>query len=276
MLPEFEILKNVDSILLAMHQASKIAMQYYLAKDIGLQIKKDETPVTKADIEISDLIDKSLRSIFKYLNPAPSFICEEKLFGLSLPLSDMLFITDPIDGTRDFVKKTKEFTINIGVCYKGEPIAGFVAAPAFDTCYYGILGHGAYMINDFSTSQLVDKKKISTSDKTKDLILTVSSNPKEAELITKLRNTLDISEVKVINSSLKGCLVASGVCDIYYRSCPTNEWDTAAIHGLVIAAGGFAESLANIPFSYGKIEHSFANPKSFYMANLKNDSKLSI
>ncbi len=287
---------KLNDIVSLMRELSILALSYQnITEPNTVMQKEDLSPVTKADLEISARIHDWLLKNFSHLQPSPRFICEERLKQSNNPISDLVFLVDPIDGTREFVKKTKFFTINIAICYKGEPVAGFVAAPAFSEFYYGICGKGAFVMEDFLKGnsakdvfkQIFVKNYLNLSDDCVIKILT-SSNSQDIAFAKDFvsKNNIKKFQLSTVNSSFKGCLVAKGSYDFYLRNSPTNQWDIAAVHAIVIAAGGCFKSFDTEPFTgyagygYNKdikthINNIFKSPISFYLGACYDKSGLS-
>jgi 3'(2'), 5'-bisphosphate nucleotidase len=283
------IAARVCNLVSLMRDLSILALKYQeQIEPCSVMQKQDLSPVTNADIEISTIIHNWLEGNFASLSPSPSFVCEERIGKSNFNISNLVFLTDPIDGTREFIKKTKFFTINIGICYKGKPIAGFVAAPAFDEFYYGICGDGAFVLQNFLHTnpashvfkQIFAKTSPDNLKLADDCVVKIltSSNSKDIAFAKDFafKNNIKNFELTTINSSLKGCLVARGDYDFYLRNSPTNQWDIAAIHAIVVAAGGRFKNLSTEPFlGYcmqggdnsiaTNISSAFKSPVSFYL-----------
>ncbi|CAN0044474.1 unnamed protein product [Chrysoparadoxa australica] len=215
-------------------------MDIYTYADFNIELKGDESPLTKADIASHDVI-------VKYLNETGIPVLSEE--GKDLPYSERkdwntLWIVDPIDGTKEFIKKNGEFTVNIALVENGLPILGVVLAPALDVLYYGAKGIGSFKVDLSKGSDMESILKNGTAlpmDRKDGKYVAVASRSHMSEetvdFITDLEKEHGTVETVSMGSSLKICLVAEGVADCYPRFAPTMEWDTAAGHGLVAAAG---------------------------------------
>ena len=227
--------KMYEIFLNAALQAAKMVikpiMDIYNSHDLNVEIKSDNSPVTKAD----KLADKILKDYLSSLFPNHGFLTEESFDDFSRLNKDYVWIIDPIDGTKDFINKDDEFTTNIALCYKHEIVVGVVLIPAYNEIYYAIKGKGAFHIDKNGSI-----KKIHVNNKTENLTCLISvfhHNVKEQNMI--LRHADKITKVLKKGSSIKACLISSGEAEISYRLSPmTKEWDTAAINIIVNEAGG--------------------------------------
>jgi len=223
---------NQDKWLLLAIKAAKAAGEKILDiynQDFEVKFKKDKSPLTLADQKANEIIESYL------INSKIPILSEE---GNQQEYEqrknwDMLWIVDPLDGTKEFVKKNGEFTVNISLVEKGIPIIGVIFAPV-----KGILYYGSYK----GVFREINEKTIQLPIKNKSQILYVvasrSHNTKETdEYFEKLKKEKGAIEILSIGSSLKFCLVAEGSADIYPRFSPTMEWDTAAGHAIANYAG---------------------------------------
>ena len=216
--------------------AGKLIMTYFSGQFTTRQ-KEDNSPVTDADIAANQLITAALLQ----LAPNIPIIAEEDeeagTHGHSL-----FWLVDPLDGTRSFVRGEGEFTVNIGLIQHGKPVLGVIYVPTTQTMYYGAIGTGAFK----NTVPIMAR-----TAPTDGLIVTRSkSHPSPAT--TAYMETLKIREVRSGSSSIKFCEIAEGRADIYPRFGRTMEWDTAAGHAILAAAGGRVETTDGKPLTYGK------------------------
>lgn len=237
-----------------MVKSSEIAMRHYAniqTGDCKVMTKADASPLTEADLEIDRFLFGELENAFSNI----PIVTEERAQSHTLDVSKgMFFLVDPIDGTKEFINKSDEFTVNIGLLNEGMPVAGIVCAPALNECYLGIVGEGATLL-DMKTN---NSKSISVSNANNEALLVVASR---SHLTPENQHFIDInnvSETKNAGSSLKFCLLAKGEADIYPRFGPTMEWDTAAGHAVLLAAGGVVNNLDGTILKYAK--PSFKNP----------------
>lgn len=164
----------------------------------------------------------------------------------------LFWLVDPLDGTKEFIKRNGEFTVNIALIQGHEPVLGVVHAPALDTTYSAAKGYGA-----FKGDGLADPSRITTSDPDGKVRVVVSrshAGPETENFLERLRERIELEFVS-IGSSLKLCLIAEGRAHLYPRLGPTMEWDTAAAHCVVESAGGFVkEKGSGKPLRYNKRE----------------------
>jgi 3'(2'), 5'-bisphosphate nucleotidase len=222
--------------------AGVVVMKHY---DAGCEAreKSDRSPVTDADEEAEKLILAELAAAFAGV---PVVAEEEAAAGRVAKVSSRFFLVDPVDGTKEFVKRGGEFTVNIGEVVDGRPVAGVVYAPAIGRLFVGGEGDGAFELRGD------EMRAIAARTAPADGLVAVSSrshpDPKTAEYLA----TLNIKGETNAGSSLKFCLVAAGEADIYPRAGTTMEWDTAAGHAVLAAAGGTVTTWDGAPFVYGK------------------------
>lgn len=235
-----------------MEKASAIAMSHYTSfnADSGVMKKSDDTPLTRADLEVDAFIGAALASAF----PDIPVVTEERAASHDLDVSGTsFFLVDPIDGTREFINKRDEFTVNIALVHDGAPIAGIVAAPALGAVYCGLVGDGVWL-----DIQGEGRKPIAVGKPDNEALMVVASRSHLSEETSAFIAANKVANTRNAGSSLKFCLLARGDADLYPRFGPTMEWDTAAGHAVLLAAGGFVNTLDGKPLTYGKAE--FRNP----------------
>lgn len=248
--------KFVTPLTETMIRAGDVVMEVY-ETDFEVYGKADQSPVTEADRRGEEIITAAL------LEMAPDIPVvgeEAKSEGNCPDISGGTFwLVDPLDGTKEFIKKGGDFTVNIGLIKDGHPILGFVLAPAQNKLYWGIVGKGAW-IADVVAGEAVNIREISARPSDKDnLVIVASKSHRSSELEAYLENFPGAENVS-IGSSLKLCLLATGEADLYPRLGPTCEWDTAAAHAVLLAAGGTVETPEGTPLTYGKDLTTFLNP----------------
>ena len=236
--------KELEIALLACKEAMKNIMKYYNA-GFHVEIKSDESPVTEAD-KTSDVL---IKEIISKEFPNYSFLTEESDDDLSRLDNDYVFIVDPLDGTKDFVHKDDEFTVNIALSYKHKAVLGVVGVPAKNIIYYAVYGNGAFKIDENGKIS-----QIHVSSKTEDLTCLISVfHSNENEDAVRLKYKDKITKVIKKGSSLKACLIAEGKAEISYRlSQGTKEWDTAAFQIIVEEAGGLVLKIDKTPMTYNR------------------------
>ncbi len=219
---------NIEDIEIIARAAGKAIMEIY-QQDFHIELKEDKSPLTEADIKANNIICDALKA----LHPEIPILSEE---GKSISYAvrknwEYFWLIDPIDGTKEYIKKTGEFTVNIALIYKDKPVLGVVYAPAIDDLYWSKENEGAY-----KNSQ---KLPLVVNESPKEKLTVVASASHPSKETKKFIDALDTKEIKLIakGSSLKLCMVAEGVADIYPRLAPTMEWDTGAAHAVVLEAG---------------------------------------
>ena len=232
--------------------------------EFDVNFKSDQSPLTKADILSNKIICQSLKKI----TPDVPILSEE---SSTIPYHErskwnQYWLIDPLDGTKEFIKKNGEFTTNIALIYKNRPIFGMIHVPVSNEIFWGSKEMGSYHING---SSLSNKKKISVSQKTNDNLRIVSSRSHPSGDLKRLLDKLENFELVSIGSSLKFCLIAKGEADCYPRFGPTSEWDSAAGEAILEAAGGSVVKLNGETLKYN-LKKDFINP-SFFAINHKND-----
>lgn len=236
--------KELEFALKAASAAKEVILKFY-KEGFHVEIKEDNSPVTEADKNSDEVI----RSILSKEFPHYAFLTEESNDDKKRLENDFVWIIDPLDGTKDFVKKDDEFTINIALAYKHEVVLGVVCAPALDVTYYGLKGVGAFKVDK-------NKKviKIHVNNKLENLTCLRSIfhfSKLEEETIAKHQDK--ITKVLKAGSSLKACLISEGKAEISYRlSSGTKEWDTAAFQIIVEEAGGFVLKLDKTKMYYNR------------------------
>lgn len=233
----------VDVIKIAMDAGEKILDIY--ETDFEVESKEDQSPLTLADKQSHETIVKGLLSRFDGI----PILSEE---GKHISYEDRrkweyFWLVDPLDGTKEFVKRNGEFTVNIALIHNGAPVLGVIYAPILDIVYFGKEGLGSFKLNKAMKSNLTSEAEIlkaaiklpAMKNEQISAVASRSHMSKETEdYIDKVR--LKFGEVSITSagSSLKLCLVAEGKADVYPRFAPTMEWDTAAGQAIVEQAGG--------------------------------------
>jgi len=221
--------------------------------DIEVEYKGDESPLTQADKSSNDLIIRELDS----LDLGYPILSEE---GKTIPFAQRktwhrYWLIDPLDGTKEFIKKNGEFTVNIALVENGQTILGVVYAPVLDVCYYAAKGLGAHKQTSDLDSNPIAVRRYQEGE-VWNVVASRSHLSAETEaLVAKLGS----SEFVSMGSSLKLCLVAEGSAHLYPRLAPTSEWDTAAAQCIVEQAGGKVVTPELIPLQYNT-KDSLLNP----------------
>ena len=210
--------------------------------------------MTKADTAAAAYITDILSAQF----PDHAILCEETVDDKSRLFEELCWIIDPLDGTKEYISGNGEFTVNIALVYKGTPVLGVVYVPVTKEIYYAKEASGAFYMDN----------KIKVSKRKRNLVMAVSRSH-----ITSRENLLmkdkRVSNVIIKGSSIKGCLVARGAADVYYRYGHTMEWDTAAMHCIIKESGGIFMQLDDTQMTYNREDN--VNKKGFYaINNIKN------
>ena len=243
---------------LAIEAGNKI-MEIYNSDDFEIKTKSDDSPVTAADEAADAIISAGLRAAF----PEMMLVTEEQSDSHKAK-GDTFLIVDPLDGTKEFIHRRGDFTVNIAVVEKGVPTRGVVYAPAKDRMFYtqadgqSVEETGEMAIDTVGPTQLIGVAKADNSA----LMVVASKSHRDAATDAYI-GKYQVKDSKSAGSSLKFCLVATGEADIYPRVGRTMEWDTAAGHAVLAGAGGQVVRFDDhTPLVYGK--EDFANP--FFIA----------
>ena len=244
-----ELKALADQLVTTMRSAGAIIMDIYKT-DFHVASKTDDSPVTRADQEAEVVILAALRE----LTPGIPIVAEEAVAAGEVPVVEEKFwLVDPLDGTKEFISKNGEFTVNIALIQNAQPLMGLVYAPAIDQLYVGIVGLGAYRHSAAGIQQLTTRQVPFEG-----LTVIASRSHGDADALDKFLAGKKVAQLKSAGSSLKICLVAAGEADIYPRLGRTMEWDIAAGHAVLLAAGGLITETDGSAFHYGKPD--FANP----------------
>lgn len=245
----------IELARLAQAAGQKI-MEIY-ASDFEAKAKADASPVTEADVAAEAVILAGLAKLY----PDIPVVAEEQVAaGKQVEAGKRFFLVDPLDGTKEFISRNGEFTVNIGLIESNVPVAGVVYAPATNALYAGAADVGAFKAI-ITPSHPIDGSKLlpiaARSCPAKGPTILASRSHRDAETEAFIAKQKP-SSITNAGSSLKFCLVAEGAADLYPRFGRTMEWDTAAGHAVLVAAGGGVTIVDGAPFTYGKT--GFANP----------------
>ena len=229
-------------------------------QDFGVEYKEDLSPLTLADKRSNEIIVEGLKKAF----PDYSILSEESQDEKSRLYNDWCWIVDPLDGTKEFIKKNGEFTVNIALAYKHRVVLGVIYVPVSGEIYYAVKGQGAHYEKNGKM------QAIRVSDAVKQIRL-VCSRSHPSERLQKLieANKDLISEIIRAGSSIKGCLIAKGEAEVYYRFGPTMEWDTAAMQCIAEEAGAIFRQMDGSEMLYNR--QNCLNEKGFYIINKKEN-----
>lgn len=230
------------------------AIMAVYGREFDVTHKGDASPVTEADHAAEDIIVAGLRA----LDPTIPIVAEESMAKGQGPaaVGRVFWLVDPLDGTKEFIRRNGDFTVNIALIEDGKPVLGVVYAPARAKLYGGIIGQGATRRDLSEKAAAATPIRVRRADE-KALVAVASKSHRTPETDIYLNN-LPISDSRSAGSSLKFCLVAEGSADIYPRFGTTMEWDTAAGDAVLRAAGGAVTTFDGKALVYGK--PGFANP----------------
>lgn len=256
---ELEVAKEVAV------EAGKAIMKIYKKGNFEVETKADDSPLTIADKESNAIIVKRLRKEF----PGYAILSEEEQDNKERLSNSYCFVVDPLDGTKEFIKKNGEFTVNIALAKDGRSVMGVIYIPATEELYYAAEGAGAYYRNKDGHIGKIRVSSMIYGYRQRKQFRAVSSRSHETQEMKDLFEKYGIDNVVRIGSSIKGCLVAKGDAEMYYRHGPTMEWDTAAMQCIVEQAGGIFKQMDDTEMTYNR-EDSL-NAKGFYAINRKEN-----
>ncbi|MCW2269209.1 3'(2'),5'-bisphosphate nucleotidase CysQ [Pseudomonas sp. JUb96] len=242
-------------------EAGKAILPFWRA-DVAVTSKADESPVTAADLAAHEVIAKGLRELAPQIPVLSEEDCE-------IPLSERQqwqrwWLVDPLDGTKEFIVGTEEFTVNIALIEQGRVVFGVVAIPTNGRCYYGGQGIGAWCAEADGAAHAIQVRLAPPAGQGFTVVASRRhSSPQQEALLAGLSSAVGELELANIGSSLKFCLLAEGAADCYPRLAPTSQWDTAAAQGVLEGAGGEVLGLDGQVFVYPPRE-SLLNP--FFLA----------
>lgn len=240
-------------------EAGEVIMQIYQSPDFDVRAKSDDSPVTAADEAADALISAGLRAAF----PNVPLVTEEQAASHSQTVSTFL-IVDPLDGTKEFVQRRGDFTVNIAYVENGVPTRGVVYAPAQGRLFYtNAIGMSVEEVGVIDKDSMGVSQPIAVTTPDNAALMVVASKSHRDQATDDYIAGYAVRDMKSAGSSLKFCLVATGEADLYPRLGRTMEWDTAAGHAVLSGAGGRVVRFDDhSPLTYGK--PGFANP--FFIA----------
>jgi 3'(2'), 5'-bisphosphate nucleotidase len=237
----------LEDIAEAAREAGEAILEI-VRRGFEIETKGDSSPVTVADRAAEQIILAALASAA----PGVPVIAEEEVAAGRIPPHDHIyFLVDPLDGTKEFCRGGDDYTVNIGLIEDGVPALGVVFAPATGRLHGGSVGAGAWV------DDRQGRKEIRTRPRGEQLIAVASRSHLNQATIDYLEQAAGGCSYVGVGSSLKFCIVAEGQADIYPRASPTSEWDTAAGHAVLLAAGGLVDGPDGTSLRYGK--HAFLN-----------------
>jgi len=253
-----ELCKMLPVVIELARQAGQKILEIY-ESDFRINNKKDNTPVTCADLAASELIVQKLLE----LTPEFPVLSEE---SDEVPYDERrhwetYWLVDPLDGTKAFIEKTGQFSVNIALVYRHFPVLGVIYSPVKKCCFYACKGHGAFYLGDDNQA-----RNIQVRSQCLEKIVVAGTHSSRSHALQVFLDNLEVAfngyEIKFMSSSLKSCMVAEGEADVYARLGPTSEWDTAAAQCIVEEAGGLITDTQMQVLSYNT-KDSLLNPNFF-------------
>jgi len=234
-----ELLLEVTALA---REAGRAILSIY-AQGFSVTEKADQSPLTEADLRAHEILSAGL----KRLAPEVPVLSEE---AEALPFAersgwDWLWIVDPLDGTREFVQRNGEFTVNVALVHGHRPVLGVVHAPVLETDYYACEGYGAFRVGSDGLARAICVEIPPARP-----LRVVGSRSHRGDSLDGFLAHAGEHELVAVGSSLKFCLVAEGRADVYPRLGPTSEWDTAAGQCVLEQAGGHVDGLDGLPLRY--------------------------
>jgi 3'(2'), 5'-bisphosphate nucleotidase len=233
----------LDDLAEAAREAGE-AITAVIARGFEIESKRDSSPVTEAD-RAAELV---ILAALARAAPGVPVIAEEEVAAGRIPAhDDTYFLVDPLDGTKEFVRGGNDYTVNVALIEDNRPTLGVVFAPATGRMHGGLGGSGAWV------DEGQGRNAIRTRARRGQMTAVASKSHLNQATIDYLQEAVGMCDYLAIGSSLKFCIVAEGKADIYPRASPTSEWDTAAGHAVLIAAGGLVDGPDGAALSYGKM-----------------------
>ncbi len=228
----------------------------YWRQGVAVREKQDASPVTAADMAAHEVLARGLSA----LDPQIPVLSEE---DAEISLAERSgwqrwWLVDPLDGTKEFIADSEEFTVNVALIEQGRVIFGVVGVPARDLCFYGGAGLGAWR-----SAGSGEATRLAVREAPPAALTVVASrrhsSPAQEKLLAQLAGRFGDLQLASVGSSLKFCLLAEGAADFYPRLAPTSQWDTAAAQGVLEGAGGVVLDLQGAPLRY-EARESYLNP----------------
>ena len=246
-------------------KAGEEILKYY-TKDIHVTHKDDSSPLTKADLASNKIIMNALQQLDRTI----PILSEESLVEWKERKNwTKYWLVDPLDGTKEFIKQNGEFTVNIALIENNKPILGVIYSPVKCDLYFAQKNYGSYKINSSSILiNLQEATKIFVANQSSIKRIIGSRSHSNQSFDSWVNQNFPNKEIVQAGSSIKFCLIAEGVADIYPRFGPTSEWDIAAGHIIVKEAGGRVSTFENIEINYNQKE-DLLNPQFYAIGNYK-------
>ncbi|RME33469.1 MAG: 3'(2'),5'-bisphosphate nucleotidase [Gammaproteobacteria bacterium] len=262
---EFDPCTLLDEVLALSHEAGRRILEIYERADHGVTEKADRSPLTEADMASHRTLVAGLRR----LTPDIPILSEE---SADIPWAvrrtwKRYWLIDPLDGTKEFIKRNGEFTVNVALVEDGVPVLGVVHVPVQALTYYACRGKGAFRQRDAAPPEPIHVRRLGEGP-----VVVAGSRSHRGDSLDRFLERLGEHEFIGMGSALKLCLVAEGRADVYPRLGPTSEWDTAAAQAVVEQAGGRVTDLELNPLRYNTKE-SLLNPHFLVFGDAAKDWK---
>lgn len=256
-----ECRRLAEALLPVALAAGRVQMAHHKS-GVTAEAKADQSPVTIADHQSEEII---LEALDRVAQGIPVIAEESVTAGRIPPIDDTFFLVDPLDGTKGFIRGRAEFTVNIGLIARGQPLFGLVYAPALAD-FYVTLGPDEAVAARLEPHAEVGNiaacrpMRLRTQVPDPHALRALTSQTHLTSATQRFLDGYNVIDRKAVSSSLKFGLIAKGEADLYPRVGPTSEWDTAAGHAVLAAAGGSVTTLDGSPLTYGNRDRRFINP----------------
>lgn len=237
----------IQSVIELVHQAGDAILPFWRA-DVAVTAKADDSPVTAADLAAHHVLVDGLTA----LDPSIAVLSEEDANIAQHVRAGWTrwWLVDPLDGTKEFISGSEEFTVNVALIEHGRVVFGVVSMPTRGRCYYGGAGIGAWRADGEQIKPIRVRTVVPAGESLTVVASRRHSSPEQEALLAGLSEHLGELTLTSVGSSLKFCLLAEGAADCYPRLAPTSQWDTAAAQGVLEGAGGVVLQLDGQPFTY--------------------------
>ncbi len=245
---KIELKQLTEGLIETFNTAGKESMRLY-DEGLKVEIKEDKSPVSNGDLKVNELITKKILE----LTPNINIISEETVDLKKKNKSQVFWLIDPIDGTKEYIAGKDEYTLNAALVIDTVPVIGLVGVPKKNRLFFSYSPGESYLIEGNTTKKISCKKQ-----QPKDKIVALSSVIKPSDIILNKLKEYNVTSIVKMASSYKFCVIASGEYDIYAAKERANEWDYAAGHAIAQNAGAIIKTLDEKPFTYGK--EDYKNP----------------
>ena len=240
--PDLEQL--LPGVLRLVADAEKAILEVY-ASGHEVEYKSDESPITRADKAAHEILSAGLARLTPSIPVLSEESAEQHAYAVRGQWREF-WLVDPLDGTREFISRNGEFTVNVALVRDHRPVLGVVGAPVLGITYYGAVGLGAFKLQPGQPPERIHVRAAAQP------LVVVGSRSHRGDSLDAVLMKLGAHEMRPMGSSLKFCLVAEGAADFYPRLGPTSEWDTAAAQAVVEAAGGAVTTLDGLQLRYNE------------------------